>query len=67
MEYDVVLQLTVELTTASSYLGQGAGLKMLILVIFLVMITLHLVPDKAGLLAQLSAVRPHHIPCLTMF
>ena len=26
MEYDVVLQLTVELTTASSYLGQGAGL-----------------------------------------
>ena len=26
MKYDVVLQLTVELTTASSYLGQGAGL-----------------------------------------
>ena len=34
MEYDVVLQLTVDLTTASSYLAQGAGFKMLILVIF---------------------------------
>ena len=29
MEYDVVLQLTVELTTASPYLGQGEGLSLL--------------------------------------
>ena len=41
-------QLTVELTTASSYLGQGAGLKMLILVIFQVMITPHLTQIRGG-------------------